>query len=275
MRTEYGALKRGILRLPADTPMGQPINLVQAFYFSTAPPDLATVHRQYQFLTDLLTSSSIQLDYLPPTDSPFQIFTRDIGFAIGEQFFIASMMVDVRRREVDSLKTWLGSQGIPFTLCPATAPIEGGDILVDYPLVYVGIGARTSEESADWLASELAPPWRVVRVHTNPKVLHLDCVLNILSPDTIAYCPSLIDEGRESVEERYPQRIILSEQEVFDMACNVLSLDESRLAVEASQLEIQRKLESLGFRVDAVDWSEIRKFGGLFRCAICPLERSS
>lgn len=272
LQNEYKTLRECILRTPSNMPAHQPINQVQAFYFSTEPPDLSGVRQQYDTFQNLLISCGVKPHWLSPSESPFQIFTRDIGFAIGERFFISHMMTDIRRLETPSLVSWLASLGLQATQCPLAA-IEGGDILIDYPFVYVGVGARTSEEAATWLSHELDSPWSVVQVYTDPKVLHLDCVLNILASDTILYCPSLIGRGRKALEKRYLRRISVSEQEVFDMACNVLALAGSRLLIEAGQTRLQRELASLGFHVDALDWSEIRKYGGLFRCAICPLER--
>ena len=45
---------------------------------------------------------------------PEQVFTRDIGFTLGNTVYVAEMATDIRQGEELILKSWLETNGVPF-----------------------------------------------------------------------------------------------------------------------------------------------------------------
>ena len=61
---------------------------------------------------------------------PEQVFTRDIGYTLGDTVIVTKMGSEIRSGEEQVLADWLQQQGIPFHQVPDHS-IEGGDVLID------------------------------------------------------------------------------------------------------------------------------------------------
>src|SRR3954449_8460146 len=81
---------------------------------------------------------------------PEQVFTRDIGFTLGQTIFVAKMATDVRAGEENVLKQWLEDEEISYYNL-AEERIEGGDIVIDRETIYVGLSNRTDQKAAEQL----------------------------------------------------------------------------------------------------------------------------
>jgi N-dimethylarginine dimethylaminohydrolase len=109
-----------------------------------------------------------------------QMFCRDIGFAVGDHFFIANMRKKNRQVEIEAIQ-YLVDQFEKVHIPPADAIIEGGDIIVWKQYVFVGLGDRTNEAGITFLKQMLAGEKEVIPIKIkatdDPKtnVLHLDC----------------------------------------------------------------------------------------------------
>jgi N-dimethylarginine dimethylaminohydrolase len=272
---EFGGLNEAIVRRPIGSGILNPINEVQAHYFESDPPSLSQLLVEHQTWTNLLQGFKVSLDYLEETDdgSHNPCFTRDIGFAIGERLFLSSVVENQRKGEIATLRKWLNTMNQPHEIV-SDGFIEGGDVLVDEPYVYIGIGQRSNIEGAMWLSRTLGSSWEVIPIQLEKGILHLDCVLAIISDNTIIWCPDLLAGGRQVFEKRFGDRISVTREDVFHMAANVLMINPSNVVVERRHTELQNQLTGRGIRVHSLDWREMKKFGGLFRCAICPLHRN-
>ncbi|NND70971.1 MAG: hypothetical protein HKN43_05275, partial [Rhodothermales bacterium] len=91
---------------------------------------------------ELITSDNVE-------DAWLQFFIRDLGFVIGDTFFVANPAGKVRSLEIQSLERIRArfSKCIELT----TSTIEGGDIFVHQDKVFIGLGRRTSEAAVDEL----------------------------------------------------------------------------------------------------------------------------
>lgn len=271
---EFGGLNGAIVRRPIGSGVLRPINEVQAHYFESDPPSLSQLLVEHQMWTYLLQGFQVSLDYLEETDdgSHNPCFTRDIGFAIGNRFFLANVVEDQRKGEITTLRRWLETMHQPYEIV-SDGLIEGGDVLVDEPYVYIGIGQRSNIQGAMWLNSILGSSWEVIPIQLEKGILHLDCALAIINNNTIIWCPDLLVGGRQVFEKRFDDRISVTREDVFHMATNVLMINPSNVVVERRHTTLQSELTKRGIRVHSLDWSEMKKFGGLFRCALCPLHR--
>ena len=130
----------------------------------------------------------------PSKDHPEQVFTRDIGFTLGNQLFISEMANPIRQGEEKVLAHWMNEQDVSYKKL-SSHPIEGGDVIVDGNRVFVGISDRTSMNAIQALQNEL-PDFEIIPIPFNPKYLHLDCVFNILSSkDALIYPERLIGKS--------------------------------------------------------------------------------
>lgn len=272
---EFGRLSRGIIRRPIGSGVFSPINEVQSHYFKSDPPFLAQLLVEHRGWTNILQEFRVSLDYLEETKdgSHNPCFTRDIGFAIGERFFLSNIAENQRKGEITALRRWLDTMHQPHEIV-SEGLIEGGDVLVDEPYVYIGIGQRTNVEGAMLLKRALGSSWKIVPIQLEKGILHLDCVMAIIGNNTIIWCPDLLVDGRQAIEERFDDRISVTREDAFHMATNVLMIDPSNIIIERRHVTLQNQLTARDITVHTLDWSEMKKFGGLFRCAICPLHRN-
>lgn len=269
--TEYRQLKKVLVCRPEFYRQTEPINHTQRHYFKTNPPFIEALLEEHDRWTQTLTKLGVELVYLPAKPGlPYQMFTRDPGFAVGDHFFLSNMREPVRQGESAVFLQWLEEQKIPFHTIPEGF-IEGGDILVHAPYLFVGQGRRTNAKGLAGLKQHLGKEWKVVPITTAPTVLHLDCVLSILDEQTILWSPDLLQGGHEILEKIFPRQIVISKTEAFHLASNLLIVNPPHLIVSERQKRVAKELKALGFKPHPVPWPETKKLGGLFRCASCPL----
>lgn len=269
--TEYGTLRRVVLCEPKYMAIRDVINDVQKKY-KDENIDRSKAMQQHAEFEKKLRKHNVEVIKLPSSERyPEQVFTRDIGFTVGDRLFLADMASDIRKGEEAALQNWLLQETIPFRV--SESRVEGGDVIVDGNRVFVGVSSRTSEESVGHLEQSL-PDHEVIRVPLNEKYLHLDCVFNILSPETGLYFPEAFSkETREMLESMF-DLIEVNKEEQFSMGTNVLSIGEGQLFSLPQNSQVNEAMRKKGFEVIEVDFSEIIKSGGSFRCCTMPVVRN-
>ncbi|MGA8942423.1 MAG: arginine deiminase family protein [Thermoactinomyces sp.] len=270
---EYTPLKKVIMCPPAFFDIKEVINQVQVAHLDE-PIDQDKAISQFQDVVQKLKEHGVQVMLLPPnrqfTD---QIFTRDIGFVLGESLQIAHMKEPVRQGEETWLETWLKENGIPY-FERFDFPIEGGDVLIHGNQLWIGESDRTSSEGINAL-QERFPSFEIYSVSYPPKYLHLDCVLSILSQtEAIVYPPAFTPKNYEQIKENWPDLIMVTEEEQFGLAVNVLSIGNKTVLSQPQFPRLNHQLRRRGYFVEEVDISEIVKSGGAFRCITLPLVRT-
>ena len=272
-QSEYGDLHKVILCEPQYMEIKDVINEVQKKYINSNI-DQSLALSQHKAFETALRKERVEVIKLPPKkNQPEQVFTRDIGFTIGETLFISEMANPIRQGEEDVLVQWMNEHQLPYRKL-TSYPVEGGDVLVDGKRIFIGISDRTSIEAVEALQNEL-PNYEVFPVPFNPKYLHLDCVFNILSPqDALIYPAALDSEVIEKLSSMY-NLIEVSEEEQFTMGTNVLSIGRNRVFSLPCNQNVNHQLRKHGDKVIEVDLSEIIKSGGSFRCCSMPVLRSS
>lgn len=269
--TEYDTLRRVVLCEPKYMAIKDIINVVQKKY-KDENIDREKAMQQHKEFEAKLKENNVEVIKLPSSERyPEQVFTRDIGFTLGDRLFLADMASDIRKGEEAALQNWLLQENIPFRV--SESRVEGGDVIVDRNRVFVGISSRTSEESVLHLEQSL-PDHEVIRVPFNEKYLHLDCVFNVISPGDGLYFPEAFDEEtRKSLESMY-NLIEVNKEEQFTMGTNVLSIGSGRLFSLPQNPQVNAAMRSKGFDVIEIDFSEIIKSGGSFRCCSMPVVRN-
>ena len=205
---------------------------------------------------------------------------RDIGFVIGDHFFIANMAVPSRADEILTIEPQL--QGIDPTRKlrpPADCLLEGGDVvLLDARTVLVGYNQRSNRRGYEYLKEFLQPSgYTVVSVpHTQ---LHLDCCLNPLGQGHLLIHPESLVAGSDdywAVLEKF-EWIEVDSVEREHLATNVLSIDPQTIIARnhPACARVNRVVSDFGYTVESIEFDGVPATGGSFRCASLVLKRAS
>ena len=201
-----------------------------------------------------------------------QMFTRDLAFAIGNNFFISSMRKENRRLAINGWKKIIDDIDDNIINVPSNVFLEGGDVVVDGNKVYVGISERTTMEGVEFLKSVLGNKYDVIPLKLKSKFLHLDVVFTIINPGlALVYKEGLEQDSYVLLNDF--EKILLNEDEQFKLGTNVFVIDRNHIIVNKDHVRLIQEIEKRGVNVIPVVFSETSKDGGAFRCTTCPLER--
>jgi N-dimethylarginine dimethylaminohydrolase len=270
--TEYNVLKKVILCQPQYMTIRDVINETQK-HFKNEGIHIEKALEQHDEFVNTLRQQGIEVILLPYHKKyPEQVFTRDIGFTLGETIFVADMAADVRNGEENVLKQWLEDEEISYYNIIGHQ-IEGGDVIIDRDTIYIGLSNRTNREAIEHLQNLLKKQFDIIPIDFQSKYLHLDCVFNIVSPElAIIYPGALKPEQIELFKSRY-EVIEVSEEEQFTLGTNVLSIGYNKIISLPINKKVNEELRKRGFEIIEVDITEIIKSGGSFRCCTLPIHR--
>ncbi|HQK40906.1 MAG TPA: arginine deiminase family protein [Flavobacterium alvei] len=222
-----------------------------------------------------------------------QIFTRDIGFVIGD-VFIKSNILPERVRELDAIQYVIDQiQPEKVVTPPEEVHIEGGDVMLWDDYVFIGtykgsdykdyITARTNREGVQFI-KELFPNKKVKefdliksKIEARDNALHLDCCFQPVGKDkAIIYKRGFREEadylflvqlfGEENLFH-------ITRKEMYSMCSNIFSIDTNVVVSEKKFSRLNKWLKKQGFIVEKIPYAEISKQEGLLRCSALPLMR--
>jgi N-dimethylarginine dimethylaminohydrolase len=270
--SEYGQLKKVIVCEPKYMKIDEVINETQR-HFVKENINMKKAMKQHEDFVKAMTDYGVDVYKLPPMEKfPEQVFTRDIGFTIGDTVFISKMGSNIRDGEEKVLRSWLLEHQVSLSLIEGDR-IEGGDVIIHGDTVYIGVSGRTSTETIEQLQLQL-PDINVVALPFDPIFLHLDCVFNILSEKEALVYPEAFQEKDLKFLADHFSLIEVDKEEQFTMGTNVLSIGNKRVLSLPVNKKVNKKLHKQGYEVIEVDISEIIKSGGSFRCCSLPLYRT-
>ncbi|KGR79660.1 dimethylarginine dimethylaminohydrolase family protein [Ureibacillus manganicus] len=270
-KSEYDVLKRVILCSPQYMTIRDVINETQK-HFENEGIHIQRALEQHREFVKTLMDHDVEVILLPYHKKyPEQVFTRDIGFTLGQTIFVAEMATDVRAGEQNVLKQWLEDEEISYYNLIGEE-IEGGDVMIDQKTIYVGLSDRTNEKAAQQL-QRLLNQYEVIQIPFKEKYLHLDCIFNVISPEVaLIYPKALMQKDIDFLASRY-DLIEVSEEEQFQLGTNVLNIGNKRIFSLPINKNVNKQLRDRGFDVIEVDITEIIKSGGSFRCCTLPILR--
>lgn len=224
-----------------------------------------------------------------------QIFARDLGFVV-DDIFVRANIIPHREKELLGLASLLAQIPISKQLMfPKEVHIEGGDVIVHNKYIYVGFStspnyaklltARTNKAAVFALRkafpNKKVKPFELIKSNTVPhkNALHLDCCFQLIGDSFAITCP----EGFAKIEDYNWLVTHFGTNNIFEvlpvemskMMCNVVSISPTVAVSNKSFTRLNTWLRQRGITVEEVDFNEIGKQGGLFRCVTLPLFRKS
>lgn len=256
-------------------------------------PSQEDVSRQVANLEKVLRKYDVEIYRPQDVKGVNQIFARDIGLVIDNKFIVPNIIVE-RRQEVEALENIISQVPEEFVLRPSeNVRMEGGDVMPWNDVIFVGYSkeedfatykvSRTNEEGVAFLRENF-PNRKVIAVELaksdeDPRqnALHLDCTFQPIDDDK-----AIVFKGGFKYESDY-QKIVeyfgeenlihIDREEMYKMNSNIFSISPEVIISGASFTRLNTVLRDMGFTVEEVDYDEVAKMEGLFRCSTLPLVR--
>jgi len=222
-----------------------------------------------------------------------QIFSRDIGFVIDE-FFFKSNTIEDRRKEIEGINHILSCfDSRKIINLPVSTKIEGGDVVVFDDYIFIGTCSekdflekkvgRTNKIAVDFLQNFFSDK-KIISfelkksdISIENSCLHLDCCFQPLGLGHLLVCFDAFNHKSDLniINNIFPkQKIIeISNDEMGELQSNVFSISENVVVSNKKFHRINNILLKLGYIVEEVEYSNVSKMGGLFRCSTLPLIR--
>ena len=223
-----------------------------------------------------------------------QIFTRDLGFVISNIFFMSNIVPN-RHEELNAIEEIVKSFDVGYVKLPEFMHVEGGDIILHNDKLFIGtytnpdyssiITARTNIESISYL-QKLIPnieiiPINIKKSNTNifENTLHLDCCFQTIGHDKAIICSDGFknSEDVDFLIKLFGRKNIFfaNAQESYMLSSNVFVISPNVIVSDHKFKRLNLWLEEKGILVEKVDYSNVSKMSGLFRCSTLPLYRES
>ncbi len=259
-------------------------------YLKGKYPNKFRLQSQLSELKKILIKYGVKVHELDTEDTN-QIFARDLGFVIQDNFFVSSIIPD-REKELNGLRSLLSNVKNVIKL-PKSAHIEGGDVVVTEDHVFIGyydkndyksqITARTNKKAIkmmkDLIKKKEVFPIELIKSSITPSLnaLHLDCCFQPVSKNKAVMC-------KEAFANKIELNFLISyygEKNIFNVTldelsklyCNFFSINENTVITDKRFKRLMDWFCDIGLNVEKLDFSEISKLGGLFRCCTLPLIR--
>jgi dimethylargininase len=236
-------------------------------HLAREPIDWERASHQHERYESVLTSLGCSVQRLPELpDHPDSVFVEDTAIVLDECAIITRPGAASRRGETDSVAHALRSHR-ELHFVRESGTLDGGDVLRVGRTLYVGLSTRTNAEGARQLADAIARyGYRVDTISVRGS-LHLKSLASALPDDRVLVYSSKLDAaafaGAGCIEVPGGEEI----------GANVLSVGGT-IVCPAAAPRTRALLEAEGYRVVAVDASELAKAEGALTCCSLILRKS-
>jgi len=230
-----------------------------------ANPQLA--RGQWQRLKETLVDLGAAIDQLEPVAGlPDLVFTANAGLVFHDMFLPARFRFGVRQRETPHFERWARDCGFTLVPLPESMNFEGaGDALFCGDTLFAGYRFRSDVRSHQWVGERLGVPVLPLEL-VDPRFYHLDTCLCPVAPSVAIYYPGAFDEyGRSVLKDRIDRLVEVSAEEAVSFSCNAVVIGRSVVLNEGAP-KLAAALETLGFNVRPLEFSEFIKSGGSAKC---------
>ncbi len=245
-------------------------------------PGEASLIKYVDSLADFLETQYVEV--LRPQNIPNQdqIFARDIAFVIDDIIIKSQMKKSNRRVEllgIDHIFNQIEQDKI--LEAPVDAFIEGGDVIVHDNYVFVGLSGRTNYKGYEFIKSnfpnkEVIPLQLYITENPATNILHLDCTFQPVGDGkAIIYENGFVHEPTAIYDIFGDENLIkVTQFEMYHMYPNIFSVSTEKIISDITFVRLNDLLTAKGIEVLTINYSEVGKLGGLFRCSTLPLYRS-
>ena len=251
-------------------------SLYQLWYNKFAFYDEKRVRQQQAAFIEVMRADGVEVLFADPVRyCGSQHYTRDIGFAIDDTYFCANPRRPYRQREMEGLQGLLPRFSKVVHLESGT--IEGGDVLVDDQHVIIGLGEETNKEGIACLRrkfKELGIEREIITIEFSHRgIIHLDTKFNIPAKGVgLIHPKSFKPESLKWLEGCF-DLIEATDEETASMEINTFALSPQKVVLSDRSYRLASLLESKGIQPMMVDYSEVTKLPGSFRCTTLPIVR--
>jgi len=201
---------------------------------------------------------------------PDMVYTANAALVHGNRAIVARLPAE-REPELPHYRRWLLEHG--YDLIDAPYEFSGqGDSLAFGTRLFAGSGWRTDEAMhpviADFLGYDIVP----VRT-TSDRWYDIDLALAVITPETIAWCPTAFDARSRKTIMGLPgiELIEVEHEEAEHFALNLVSDTETVTMTTGAPLLADALLDR-GFQVVQLRTEELKKGGGGVRCTALALD---
>jgi N-dimethylarginine dimethylaminohydrolase len=236
---------------------------------TSTPVDTGLAVRQWETLRRVYLDLGHTVDLVTPTPGlPDMVYAANGGLLVGGHAIVARFAYPQRAAEADAYAAWMAAQG--HQPVQTHHVNEGqGDLLVAGSKILAGFGFRTDPRAHDEIAAITGMPVIGLEL-VDPRFYHLDTALTVLTDELIAYYPpAFTDAARATLEQHFPDAILVTSTEAFVLGLNAVS-DGRHVVHPAAATGFAAQLSAAGFEPIGVDLSELLKGGGSVKC--CTLE---
>ena len=226
---------------------------------SSEPADYGLMLKQHAAYLEALSAAGLEVIVLDPQpEYPDAHFVEDTAVVTPDVAVINIPGADARQGEEESIVPVLaGFRKIERIHAPGT--VDGGDVLQVGNHFFIGISERTNQEGAEQLGRILrgyGNTWTPITVGAG---LHFKSSVNYVGKNTLLVT---LDFAAQQQLQEYEQ-LVLDCSESY--AANTLLVNE-HLLIPAGYPNTRRRLEPLGFKMIALDVSEVQKMDGGLTC---------
>ncbi|MDM1549115.1 amidinotransferase [Empedobacter falsenii] len=223
-----------------------------------------------------------------------QVFSRDVGFVIDDEFFISNIIPD-RLEELQAYREIKRQfKGNKINALPEEVYVEGGDVILYNDYIFVGTykqadfknykTGRTNVEFVEYIKAKF-PNKKVLDFELKKNdedpyegILHLDCTFNPVGKDkAIIYKDGFLFEHEyQQIVDIYGKENLfeVTKEEMYWMNPNVFSISPEVVVSEKNFTRLNDHLENVwNIKVEQINYREVSKMGGLLRCSTMPLIR--
>ena len=221
--------------------------------------DLQVARAQHREYVQTLKALACEVIELPAeSDLPDSVFVEDTAFILPELAVITRPGADSRKPETESIVQAL-TPLIQYVQLQAPASLDGGDVLILGKQIFIGLSTRSNQSAVDQLNELLGEYGYTVTGIRMHDCLHLKSAVTCIDENTILINPNWVDTHHF---ENF-KWIEVDPSEPF--AANCLPIGDSIIFATAFP-KTRTKLEEAGFKIEAVDVSELAKAEGAVTC---------
>ncbi len=228
---------------------------------------------QWHALHSRLQTLDVDIRQLTPVQGlPDLVFTANAGFVFQNTVFLSRFRHEARQGETPVDAEWFSQAGFQTVEVPPDWSFEGaGDALFCGDTLFAGYLIRSDAGAMQWLAERIG--CRVIPLQlVDDYYYHLDTCFCPVTPTTaIVYSPAFDVYARKALGEHIPNLIEVETEEARRFACNAVVVGRDVVLNDGCP-QLERDLNSHGFRTHATPLGEFIKAGGSAKCLTLRLD---